>query len=718
MKQTQARTKALELLPDTPPTSLLDVACLYASCDVYEKLTSDLVDFNVEPDALQAMTPTARDDCFDPDSEHKVISVNIDATTTPVQLGDPVVTVENCVRDHFYRIGFIGNSDKTGLYGDDYSVTNHVNGKTPEQISNDGGGRYARGRLERWVAKYAEHAIDNNHPDASLMKSLLELVDNEHALARIEKAVVDALPEDEDIEGFITLRVREPGSSTYRHPGEIDVLNQVALARKYEHIRDGIGIDDKYTPYGEGVDYLTNKTGEVIGGSGGILNQYSKKHADKFSKLSLDNAHKGLPLSVENSVTISIFESVRDEFMFLINRVRFYYFPYPITDITADVFEEFYNTVYSQLKETESPEEFVGVLNSLAPDTSTPAEDATGISQRDLFDDSMSDDNQHYHVYNLVYISGNPARVVSDNPQIDLHGITSIANAYSAHVSLFGEYTTFEDAVANLSFDTSTTTRKRIIRGSWFWQLTADSSDPGEDQTTTEATLSDGRIQREGRLIQGDSIDTNALLKRYVTLLIRAQRQGWLFNTTSDSQQGAVPFRQYLQLITLNTADTSHGKGIKGYSVDYDTLMTSTENREERLEAFLSANEALDSDGAKAVFLLGALVGRMSAQQSYGENQVSRKMAEQYPIDRVNKRTIQDITSSVIAKNEEYAARDEFPQLNQRYIKRMMESALQQASPTEWDLSDVELKWLYGFGISYGKNDTSNNYNPNTDTDN
>jgi CRISPR-associated protein Cas8b/Csh1 subtype I-B len=125
--------------------------------------------------------------------------------------------------------------------------------------------------------------------------------------------------------------------------------------------------------------------------------------------------------------------------------------------------------------------------------------------------------------------------------------------------------------------------------------------------------------------------------------------------------------------------------------------------REARLQDFLSNHPMLDDAEARSVFLLGALVGRISAYQ-YREG-VSQKLTEQYPPSSITRRAIPEVTQEVLDRNYTYGDKEDISRFNRRYTDRLTDSMLVN-SPMEWDISESEAKWLYALGVAYGKRDT------------
>lgn len=177
---------------------------------------------------------------------------------------------------------------------------------------------------------------------------------------------------------------------------------------------------------------------------------------------------------------------------------------------------------------------------------------------------------------------------------------------------------------------------------------------------------------------------------------------------------------QYAQLRTLDRIDALEGSSSEQLartgtqtSAAHSTFATVTESeqtayetREQRLDDFIDTHEVIsNSDPKQAVFLLGALVGRVSAYQR--RQNVSSTLVRRYPIDYLTKQSIKEVTNEVIQMNNTYVeSEDRLPSTyNARYTNRLPNLMLD-SDPSGWSFPQNELQWLYALGITYGINDT------------
>jgi CRISPR-associated protein Cas8b/Csh1 subtype I-B len=135
------------------------------------------------------------------------------------------------------------------------------------------------------------------------------------------------------------------------------------------------------------------------------------------------------------------------------------------------------------------------------------------------------------------------------------------------------------------------------------------------------------------------------------------------------------------------------------------------ESREERLTAFIEDHDVLaESEPHQAVFLLGGLVGGITALQRHPDKDVSSTLVRRYPIDYLTKQTVKEVTKEVLQMNNTYIeADDKLPSTyNARYVNLLPDMMLD-SDPSSWKFSQNELQWVYSLGIAYGLNDTSVN---------
>lgn len=705
---TETVEEVLSIVPDRPLASLYDIACLYAACDVYDRYTSEYVEWDVSPEALRAMSPGKVEQLTDPEQEHSLIAAQIDLSGDPPELGDPAVVVENLTDELKYKIGFM--SRKKTSSQTDYSISNSsFSGDDVETLAHDTwGNRFLRGRLERWPFEVSDELVE----EYPLLKKLRKLGDDTDTMERLEQALLDRAEFDET-EAIVTIKVRLESGGDYLYPGEVEALNAAGVRNRLEHIRDGLSVDEAH---GIGVGYISGEEGEVLGGSGGIRGQYGKLQTGRFPNLVSNDAWLSRPLAEDQAAAVSSFDDFVGDFSFLQHGVRLHYLPYPMDRIDVALFKRFYSEVYSSLRSTDEADFADRLIEIYTSGVNGDAgNDVPDSPLGDLIDDAgeyepFTQDGGWLRLYALMYVgSTDPSRVFVDEPNVSLESITSLEDAYLDVLEDVGGSDLFGTLASSLSYylPTEGGVAYALLFGSFFDSVTAAS--PDEDDTEdadAHATTGDALFNRYAKLLRGSPISLPTLMTDFATFVTRELRSN--LGEAQDPFPTRAVVSQYIQLRTLDRAGLLRGDSIMtdGICNRYMRSMGDGEtysSREERLQDFLDSHPMLEDAETRSVFLLGGLVGRLSAYQ-YREN-VSQKLTEQYPPSSINRRAIPDVTQEVLDRNYTYGDKDNINRFNRRYTDRLADSMLAK-SPSEWGISESEAKWLYALGVAYGKQDT------------
>jgi len=244
-----------------------------------------------------------------------------------------------------------------------------------------------------------------------------------------------------------------------------------------------------------------------------------------------------------------------------------------------------------------------------------------------------------------------------------------------------------------------------ILYGGYFQRTTEPGrSSRAADERPGAGAITDSRMARVRNLLTETDIDAHGLLEEYVHQLVQDQNEAF----GSEEDYIAFPKRsvveQYVQLRALTRADALDTDTTLAFTTT--PMATDHDDRTERLDAFIESHDALSGDAEQAVFVLGGLVGRISAYQSY--EGVSSTLIRRYPVDYLTKQTVKEVTKEVLQMNNSYAEADESRsyRTNSRYTDRLTDTMLA-ADPSSWHLTEAELQWLYSLGIAYGLNDSS-----------
>lgn len=700
-----------DFLPDRRLSSAQEIAVLYSLCETYRKEkdyeTTDADGLTQEQ--LSFVTPDSHSELWEGDKEERgnVVFARVDLSgDEPKFDGENPVGIELCEPDAKYKWAYIANPGKAGA-AIDYSVTNHLgsSGSDAETVAYDSWGhRFLRGRFENWAQKEELDSIVESS-DTGVISAMRELGETDSELERLEDALLDEYAEDDEIEGYVSIKVKLDEDGEYLYPSETHELVEAGVEINKEKLRSGRSIGDKKS-FGTGVGMVTDEETTVVGASKGVFAEYGKKQPDSFSNLNPAEGWKQRPISETSAQHIAGFSSsIEDDFSWTINGMSCIYLPYPDAPITESVFDEFYEEVFSPLRGGEeddgsmTADQYISMIatlikrrfnkqagESLDLDIDTEGEFDTEFG---LCVYAVMAEKEQSSVYNVWLEESD----VSIKPVL-------VSNEYEEIMFDFEGSVMYGDLLDNMDYSGLLSTGgilQKVLYGSFFENTMLSSLDELESSGTF-ATEDDRRLQVTAPLLRGGRVNSDKLLSDFVTRIERMHRDNM---GSEQGFPGFMTFIQMVQLAALETADGLQNKSIKSFALD--TNYCSMTNNEERLAQFIETHDALDSPAAQSAFLVGGLVGRLSKYQRYKQN-LSQTLVDQYPVSSVSKRTIASVASDVLDKNNEYSGMEGTEMYN-RYTSRLYDSMLVD-EPEDWPLSNTETRWLYALGISYGQDDT------------
>lgn len=704
------------------PASLYEIAWQYSLFDWYDAVTSEALDWDLAPEHLAYLTPRAKSELFgEPDS---LITVYADLSDPDnPQLGtaettDYPVEITTLTEADRYRVGHSYPEGKSSSMTD-YSVTTHKGADAYHlagRRDDAWGTNNIQDRFNGWAqSEYAESVKKDAEPkEEAILEAMAALGDNKTAMDQLAKSFLSLVDsEDDELEALITVRAKLPSENAYKYPAEIPVFNDVMREKKADRLTS-ISVENAR---GEATGYVSGETEPVTGGSPGLFGMFGKKQREHFADLDTEgnSAWRNRPLSFDVAAAVSVAGSIFDDFYRgLGNSRRLYILPYLAgrqSELDAETFETFHSEVFKRLRTAETGENgtfdddvgtiFDKINSAVKPDETLP--DVLSI------DTDAGLDYSKIRVAVVYQVTGNPDRVFFDS----LDGISQaiqLANDHreAATSTPFGRDGIFRNSPSSDSsplLGRELRLHRYILYGGYFRRTTEPTrSSRNASETPGSGAADDSRFQPVKKLVTGGQLSGASLLERYVHELVQDQRE----QLDDDSGYIAFPKRsvveQYTQLRALTDAGLVTDK--QTLSLDTQHMDEEFDSRADRLEQFLKSHEVINDDPQRAVFLLGGLVGRITAYQDY--EGISSTLVRRYPVDYLTRQTVTEVTKEVLQMNNSYAEAEDSRSYRTygRYTDRLPDLMLS-ATPSEWSLTEAELQWLYSLGIAYGLSDTS-----------
>lgn len=709
-------SQAIERMFPRIPASLYEVAWQYSLFDWYATMVSGDINFDLSPKHLAYLTPRAKSGLFGEPDSLVVVSVDLSDPDNPKLADNPVEITTYTEADRF-RVGHSYPANKTSNLTA-YSITTHKEADAHHIAGlreDTYGTNNVQDRFTDWAQSEAAEAVQEQvGPEKqAIISGLAELGDDETAMEQLSDALLaEAGGEEVELEALITVRIRLPGQNEFRYPGEIPVLNEVMIKQKSERL-ENINVEGAS---GRGVGYLSNGEDHVTGGSSGLFGMFGKQQREHFPDLDDkgESAWRARPIGFETAAAVAAADSIFEDFYRgLNNSRRLYVLPYLAcrpAECSPEAFVWFCENVFKPLRgageEFDEKVEEVMRRSSKAKDSETANEE--------VFGDAMSTEIwDTVRIAAVHQVTGEPDRVFFDTLDAsyrparleDIHNETLRKSPFRNG----GIFATHPAPESSPLLGQGLKLNRYILYGGYFDRTTEPTRSSEEaSETPTAGDIDDYRMRRVRRFLTGESLSVQDLLEHYLHKLVQEQNEAF----GSDSDYTPVPVRsiveQYVQIHALEAANvlqSAHGT-IPRFTID--TMTDSPTTRDERLEQFLDSHGALSEQHHRATFLLGALVGRVTAYQS--REGISSTLVRRYPIDYLTKQTIKEVTKEVLQQDAEYAEAEERRSYwtNSRYTTRLSDTMLS-SDPSSWPITDAELQWLYGLGIAYGLNDTNSN---------
>lgn len=689
-------------LPNRPPASLFDIAYLYTTLDTLARTaTVEGIDRSYVP----YMTPGAKTEVFtqsDADGDHagnpNVLAARIVIENGEARLDDEPVVAERFSADDVYRLGYstFQKTSHTTVYSATFQKSGSALKITDALVD----------QLVKWTDKDGTVAAREEDVYAGVLGPLGDLGDDEVAAEALREATWELFGLDEDsIEGeeptdeeiskagngiigdagmFVTLAIRTGGDDTFRYPGEVPAMNEAMARNRSVKLKEGKSATKGMDAYGEGVCLVLDEEQEVYGGSGTPMATSAGKQWGLFDDMDPGSAHRTRPLSRDAANSLSGAQGILDQFRTELGLGQhLYLLPYPHS-LDVDAVRDLYV-----------------VLDAVR--------DSDDLTEVDLVPHVTDKEDLSLYAYLLTFEQSSVRLPQFEAPRIVKTRGRELSEAHVKEVAgwvfadeqgPFARYRQFWEADDNKPGWVYATTGPLVLsvlaRQRYFAPTVTR---PDKDAGTDAASMTYfPHLDFSFRLFEGDDIGATELFDQFAQKCIDYQRtafeEGW-------DATPRIAATQYLQACAVAAVD-----GLDGYAPrnhDYDYTMT---DRETRLNSFIESHPAIrDDEERQSAFLLGGLVGRLSAFQR--SNGTSNTLMRRHPVASLTERSFADVAADVMELNNVYSETESDGKgiMNSRYTERLMDAG-QQSAPTDWGIDRSDLRYHYALGMTYGASDT------------
>ena len=734
-------------------SSLRDIQALYGALHA-------LAEYGTVTGA--GVTPDEGDDFLGHDS---ILAIDVDLTGSEPRLADPPVSVHHYNTKKKPLLAHARYSE--GRNAVDHSIT-HQTGKNPDTVPKWTAKRLSTWPFEAGVADLADSSEDgdNADPDGWIISALQQLgketEEGEDSLA-VEQVRSAVEKIDLDTRGAMaTVRLRltdkalasvdmielDDASSAgeneeWHWPGEFEIFGQAMQARQKDKFASKGGGDASGTGscfvFGSDGDESRDLYGSVTDpiGDAGL---YQTNTVEKFPGLDVNEAWRSFGLSFHAAAMIRESDTFVEACRYRNwrgksrNEYRFWTLPYLTDDLDADDARLLYGILDAQTGDTTEYER----LRDLAFDENSSVKWAdlpvvTPIDEmweRVVADDGTVDEEllnrlRLYVIGARVVDNGN-LNVVLDEPSGRVPNAVALAKAHEAvldEIATFGERSGIDGWEPFPLFarwdllDLPTFHRRRLHLAAtpmYFFRTCARVDDDVSD---------DPRYLVSTHVLAGRAISTPKLLDQYAAR-IRAK-----FDPTENyPMPTGVIAEQFVQLCALARAGLLHDNGEITTMIDnsHDGDDRSEwyrdeepNDRERAIDSFLDGSPPLNPDVAsddrdahlayerRTMFLLGALVGKVSAYQVEVEG-LEKTLAHSVEKRGITRRHVNKIVNDVYHYDTVYSGKEGRPLYWQDLLRRLTASYSQIGDPEEWLLSTDEIETWYAFGHVFGGSLPSN----------
>lgn len=457
--------------------------------------------------------------------------------------------------------------------------------------------------------------------------------------------------------GLMSLELHIDGDVIY--PGETECFNEGMRENKKDRLY-------KFSKPIEGVCYITGESGEVFGRApGSPFEFFSSEAQGPFWKMDADYSARERPLSSD-----AIFALIRGKDMII-------EFSKSVTPDDRLAYVPYFKT----LSYEKAIEMYRGYLNAVDADAGIePAAD--WISEPSVTGDTK-------YLYGLYYTEQQASVYVIHRESKEISELR-LNKIEGDRIDSIDSLRTFDSIVQydedSWFYNPEVRLPQYLLSGQLFREVI------GEDSTHTSP------FNLALQVAIGEQLTKKELYKQF------AQRLREDYRWAKDNDGSVSPsYRVWKQELLLNILSRAGSFGETGEHLIRKTEISKDMTRKERFDAFVQNHTALDDNPSIGAFTLGALVGRLSAVQSF-QLDVSKVLYDQYPSQSITLQNFQQIVQEAVEKNHQYMSAYQVP-LYSQYTELLTDVCLSE-DISDWDVSTNELRYFYALGVSYGYSDT------------
>lgn len=703
-------------LPEFPITTLRRLQSLYGRLDYLRRGVTD----------FEGYQPYLSTDHIG--EEAMLVCIDMDLTGEQATLHD-VSRIPYDREDHGDRLGY---SYYYASMGHDFSIAHRTT-----TGSENSAGNWAAKTFTKWAfpeeAPQYDPAIVDDHPDGWIIERLREVdpTAGDEDTPSLKDHVMDAYDTSAE-ETVLVVRfllpagevetvgeVDESDDPTLYWPGELDICMAIMRSAKLRGYKTKSDVEG--TSEGQGVDQNTGKEATLVGFASDPLKHFLQFQREKFSGFDPKTAWQSHPISEQEALYLDESGDFLEACYSSLNNHRIYQFPYfaeRVDPEQANALYELLQRLQAHRENEERRESTMGVLRAHA---------------REL---GVDIDSLRFWIVLQQYDQKDRRNVFREISAARYQTLDELAETHLGIVNspLVGQWGLPQPAETLEDDDDRTPptqVRPFIVDGAsedyvrnslasgWYLSValprvhagTEDNPDPALDDPVTDVyrtILSGGQVGTETLLslfmerLNDDISDAPGVFRYLVTMqstILQALASTGQLRPTDETQTALCQ----PPMTDDNTPDPTD---VSEIDLDPESDPTDTEAeataadraayRKQRLNGYIERDPSLqDSPERQAAFRLGFYTGLMSNYQAAVED-MDYTIDKQYSPENLSREGAMRLYSELVAKSRQYISGGTL------YGDVASELTETIRTPTEWDLSLVDLRFTYARGLMFG----------------